>query len=510
MKILRLILGDQLNEKHSWFDQVNPEVTYVMAEMRQETDYTTHHIQKVMAFFAAMRHFADMLKKKGHIVKYYRIGDPENPQQLQGIITREIEITGADFFEYQLPDEYRLDLQLDEICSALKIPSKYTDSEHFYSERKTLADFFNGKKQLLMESFYRMMRKKFGILMQGVTPVGGQWNFDHNNRKKWSGNPPIPPFALKNSDLSLLKTEIDSSNIKTIGTVDASAFNWPITRESSLSILEHFCHALLPYFGSYQDAMHEGESFLFHSRLSFSLNAKLISPAEVVNRVEQEYYNRPDEIHIAQAEGFIRQILGWREYMRGIYWREMPGYSNLNRLQNFNPLPEFYWTGKTNMNCLKQAISQSLKTAYAHHIQRLMITGNFALLIQVHPDAIDAWYLGIYIDALEWVEITNTRGMSQFADGGLLATKPYISSANYINTMSNYCKGCAYNPKESLGNNACPFNALYWNFLHEKRTYLGRNPRMGMMYKILDKKDSTELNALIQRASEIIQNPDRF
>lgn len=510
MKILRLILGDQLNENHSWFENVDSNISYVMAEMRQETDYTVHHIQKVMAFFGAMREFAEKLKKKGHTLNYYRIGDTHNPQNLPSVIAREIEITGAVLFEYQLPDEYRLDEQLRHICENLRIASKYTDTEHFFGSRNTLADFFNGKKQLLMESFYRMMRKKFGILMQGDSPVGGQWNFDHNNRKKWSGQPPVPPEAISKSNLILLKQEIEDSKIKTIGTVNAEAFPWPLTRESSFVLLEHFCRALLPYFGSYQDAMHQDESFLFHSRLSFSLNAKLISPAEVVRRVEQEYFNRPDEIHIAQAEGFIRQILGWREYMRGIYWREMPGYRQLNRLENFNSLPEFYWTGNTKMNCLKQAVNQSLKTAYAHHIQRLMITGNFALLIQVHPDAIDAWYLGIYIDALEWVEITNTRGMSQFADGGLLATKPYISSANYINGMSNYCKGCAYNPKESLGENACPFNALYWNFLHEKRTHLGHNPRMGMMYKLLDKKDPENLHALIKKASEIIQNPDQY
>ena len=510
MKILRLILGDQLNINHSWFKETSSDVTYLMAEMRQETDYVTHHIQKIIAFFTAMRNFASTLKEKGHQVVYYTVNAPNNPQNLPDLIHQVLAETKATHFEYQLPDEFRLDTQLHDLAAALPLETRGVDTEHFYTDRNTLAQFFHGKKQFLMESFYRMMRRKHSVLMQGDQPFGGQWNYDHDNRKKWSGNPPIPPHGIPNIDVAQLVNEIKSAGIHTIGSIDTENFSWPVTRNASLQLLDHFCNFQLPFFGTYQDAMHQGEPFLFHSRLSFALNTKLLGPEEVVTRVEQEYFKRPDEIHISQAEGFIRQILGWREYMRGIYWREMPSYAQRNKLENNNPLPAFFWTGDTQMNCLKQAITQSLETAYAHHIQRLMITGNFALLMQTNPDEVDAWYLGIYIDALQWVEITNTRGMSQFADGGLLATKPYISSANYIRNMSNYCSGCAYNPKEALGETACPFNSLYWNFLAEKRQFLSKNPRMGMMYKLLDKKQPEELRALQEKAAAVIAHPERY
>ncbi len=510
MKTVRLILGDQLNLQHSWFQNTDDEVLYLMAEMRQETDYARHHIQKIMAFFQAMRTFAHTLEKRGHRVRYYRISDPDNPQDLKAILHTCLEEEGAGRLEYQCPDEYRLDRQLKDFATTATVEVRAAETEHFYTEREELADFFHGKKQLIMESFYRMMRRKHGILMQGGQPEGGQWNFDQQNRKKWKGTPAIPPPLEYRKDLSALEKEIYASGARPIGTVEADAFPWPTSREESLELLDYFCEHLLPHFGDYQDAMHLEEAFLFHSRLSFSMNSKMIGPREVVNRVEAAYREDNTAIHISQAEGFIRQILGWREYMRGIYWREMPGYAERNALENNNALPDFYWTGNTQMQCLKSAIEQSLSKAYAHHIQRLMVTGNFALLIQAHPDQVDAWYLGVYIDAIQWVEITNTRGMSQFADGGLLATKPYISSANYIGKMSNYCGTCPYDPKKRTGDSACPFNALYWNFLDAKRDKLSGNPRMGMMYRLLDKIPVEEMQDIRQRAASIIERPDDF
>jgi deoxyribodipyrimidine photolyase-related protein len=508
MKTVRLILGDQLNLEHSWFQAVDSDVLYLMAEMRQETDYARHHIQKVLAFFHAMRGFAGTLQEKGHQVRYYKISDADNPQDLKKLIQQTVEEQGCERFQYQLPDEYRLDEQLRQCAKALSIDVDAVDSEHFYTNRGTLRNFFEGKKQLLMESFYRMMRKKHGILMHGEQPEGGQWNYDKQNRKKWKGDPAIPDFPDHGKDLSALQEEILEAGIVTMGSVDAQNFPWPTRRTEALELLEFFCQHLLPHFGDYQDAMHTGEPFLFHSRLSFALNSKMLSPIEIVETVENYYHQHQDEIHISQAEGFIRQILGWREYMRGIYWREMPDYAECNFLENTNDLPNFYWTGDTHMNCLKNAIGQSLEHAYAHHIQRLMITGNFALLAQVDPDQVDAWYLGVYIDAIQWVEMTNTRGMSQYADGGLLATKPYVSSANYIGKMSNYCSDCRYDPKKKTGEDACPFNALYWNFLDAKRPQLGNNPRMGMMYSLLDKKDKDQLDEIRKRAKDIISNPD--
>ncbi|WP_318344236.1 cryptochrome/photolyase family protein [Flagellimonas baculiformis] len=509
MKTLRLLLGDQLNSEHSWFKKVDKDVVYLMAEMRQETDYVKHHIQKVVGFFLAMRSFAETLKDSGHTVAYLKIGDTDNPQDLGVLIDRYVSENAIKKLEYQLPDEYRLDKQLKEIGDSLSIPTATYATEHFYTTRGELGDFF-GKKQLLMEGFYRMMRKKHDIMMVNGQPEGGQWNFDQHNRKKWTGHPKIPSEMTFSRNVGALVAELEKAGVKTFGNIDPESFNWPVTRKESLQLLDYFCTHLLENFGDYQDAMHTAEKFLFHSRLSFAMNSKMLSPKEVVDTVLEHYRAHQKDIHISQVEGFIRQIIGWREYMRGVYWKEMPNYAQYNKLDNHNPLPDFFWTGNTKMNCLKNAITQSLDHAYAHHIQRLMILGNYALLTQTHPDAVDQWYLGVYIDAIEWVEITNTRGMSQFADGGLLATKPYVSSANYIHKMSNYCTDCFYKHSARSGEKACPFNALYWNFLKEKRPLLENNPRMSMMFSLLDKKTKNEMEQLQARAIEVMTDPDRF
>lgn len=510
MKTLRLILGDQLNLQHSWFTKPDDDVIYLMVEMRQETDYVKHHIQKVVGFFLAMRNFAGTLKEKGHHVIYLKINDAENLHNLDAIIQHYIKQLGVDKFEHQYPDEYRLDKQLSDIGESLNIPVEAFSTEHFYTSRYELRDFFQGKKQLIMESFYRMMRKKHDIMMVNDQPDGGKWNFDHSNRKKWNGSPEIPSELNFSKNVNSLLDEIQKAEIKTFGNIDSQSFNWPTSETECDDLLEYFCKNLLKHFGDYQDAFHTDEKFLFHSRLSFAMNSKMLSPKKVVDRVLEHFYEHQSDIHISQVEGFIRQIIGWREYMRGIYWMKMPEYSSLNELHNHNPLPDFFWTGETKMNCLKQSITQSLDEAYAHHIQRLMIIGNYALLTQTHPNELDAWYLGVYIDAIEWVEITNTRGMSQFADGGIVATKPYVSSANYINKMGNYCKGCHYKPAEKTGDTACPFNALYWNFLDEKKGYFENNQRMSMMLNLLKKKDTKEMAALKERAKEIIEHPERF
>jgi deoxyribodipyrimidine photolyase-related protein len=510
MKKLRLILGDQLNLEHSWFNTIDDNTTYLMAEMRQETDYVKHHIQKVVGFFSSMRNFSKHIEKDGHRVIYLKINDDTNPQNLEKLVHKCIVETNATLFEYQLPDEYRLDEQLKAICKSLKIESNAVDTEHFYTTRSELSAFFKEKKQLIMESFYRMMRKKHDIMITGGQPEGGKWNFDYSNRKKWNGDPQIPIELNFEKNVSEILNEIEIAGIKTFGNIDSQHFNWPTSRQECEELLDYFCENLLIYFGDFQDALHTEERFLFHSRLSFAMNTKMLSPKEVINAVLKHYYENSSEINISQVEGFIRQILGWREYMRGIYWKEMPNYKELNALNNNNPLPDFFWTGKTKMNCLKHSIDQSLDDAYAHHIQRLMVIGNYTLLTQVNPDEVDNWYLGVYIDAIEWVEITNTRGMSQFADGGIVATKPYVSSANYINKMGNYCKGCHYSHTKKIGEDACPFNALYWNFLDEKRDYFKGNQRMAMMLNLLNKKDETELQKLKERAAQVIQNPDKF
>ncbi|GAA0723894.1 cryptochrome/photolyase family protein [Aquimarina litoralis] len=510
--ILRLLLGDQLNYEHSWYKEaVQDDVCYFMAEMRQETDYTKHHIQKVVGFFSSMRNFSSWLKEQGKQVVYYQLDHEKNKQDLVGNLEQIMKDNEITKFEYQLPDEYRLDMQLKEFCETLSIQFEVFDTEHFLTSRTDFANFFEGKKQYIMEYFYRDMRKKYDIMMlTKKDPEGGKWNFDHSNRKKWNGKPEIPSQKDFKKDVSKIVELIHDCEVSTIGNIDPKQFNWPTSRKECLSLLTYFCENLLVYFGDYQDAMHVEEKYLFHSRLSFAMNSKMLHPMEVITTVVEYWRDRQDEIDISQVEGFVRQILGWREYMRGMYWSQMPAYKNLNELQNTNKLPDFYWTANTKMNCLRSAIQQSLDDSYAHHIQRLMITGNYALLTMIDPDEVDQWYLGIYIDAIEWVEITNTRGMSQFADGGLVATKPYVSSGSYINKMSNYCKSCEYKVSKKHEDDACPFNALYWNFLDEKQGYFKNNQRMSMMLNLLHKMDKEKLHKLKTRANHIIANPDEY
>ena len=510
MKKLRLILGDQLNTNHSWFQEKDTDTIYCLFEMRQETDYVQHHIQKVVGFFSAMRSFSSELSAKNHKVIYYKINDQRNKQDLIKNLLQIIQEEEIVQFEYLSPDEYRLDKQLTEFCKTISIKNTVFDTEHFYTDRSELKNFYEGKKLYVMENFYRYMRKKHHVLMEGSKPEGGEWNYDKSNRKKWKKETLIPPYKIFLKDVSELVNEIKIAEIQTIGNINTKNFEYPTTRNEVLDQLDYFCSHLLIYFGDYQDAMHTDEVNLYHSRISFAMNIKLISPKEVIEKVLETYRHAKNEIHISQVEGFIRQIIGWREYMRGMYWALMPSYKELNVLNNQNKLPNFFWTGKTKMNCLKNTINNSLDNAYAHHIQRLMITGNFALLMQIHPDEVDAWYLGIYNDAIEWVQLTNTRGMSQFADGGKIATKPYVSSANYIDKMSNYCGSCYYNKKEKTTPKACPFNSLYWNFLDDKREQLSKNRRMGMMYSLLNKIPASDLANIKEKAQHIIENADEY
>jgi deoxyribodipyrimidine photolyase-related protein len=510
MKILRLLLGDQLNSNHSWFSKVDENVVYCLFEMRQETDYVTHHIQKIAGFFAAMRNFSDDLQQANHHVIYYKINHVKNKQHLTQNLSQLFTENSIQKFEYQEPDEYRLNKQLSDFCKEISIASEVFSTEHFYTERKDLETFFKGKKQFLMENFYREMRKKHQILMVNNQPEGGIWNYDKSNRKKWHQEVLIPPQKNFDNDVTEIVKELEIASVKSIGKINPKYFEYPINREQSLKQLDYFCTHLLVHFGDYQDAMHIDNIFLFHSKLSFAMNTKMISPKEITEKVLETYREKWDEIDISQVEGFIRQIIGWREYMRGMYWMLMPEYKEENFLKNQYHLPDFFWTGNTKMNCLKNTIHNSLDNGYAHHIQRLMITGNFALLTQIHPDEIDAWYLGIYVDAIEWVQLPNTRGMSQFADGGKIATKPYVSSGSYIQKMSNYCDSCSYNYKEKTTKNACPFNSLYWNFLDEKRDKLHSNFRMKMMYSVLDKMPKSELQKIQEKATHIINHLDEY
>lgn len=506
---LRLLLGDQLSAQHSWFEQVDDQVWYVLMEIRPESEYVQHHIQKILGIFAAMRAFASELEAVGHQVIYFKIDDSDNAHSFEANLNTLIERHEIQRFEYQDPDEYRLDQLLKSYCNACSIETTCVSSEHFYTSRLELKTFFEGKKSIIMENFYRHMRKKHQVLMDGQQPVGGKWNYDKANRKKLPRKHEVPKAFVFEHDVTPIFEAIQTSELPYIGKVDPQRFIWPINREEALTVLNDFVHRLLYNFGVYQDAMHQDYWSLYHSRLSFALNVKLLHPKEVIEAVEDAYYEQ-DEVDIAQVEGFIRQILGWREFMRGIYWQEMPKYNQLNALEAKRTLPKFFWTADTKMNCLNKAIGQSLDHAYAHHIQRLMITGNFCLLAGIKPSEVDRWYLGIYIDAFEWVEITNTRGMSQFADGGIVATKPYCSSANYIDKMSNYCQHCHYNKKEKTGAQACPFNSLYWNFIDQHKDSLQNNSRMSMIYRVWDKFSANDKELILEQADKYLTNIEQL
>jgi len=490
--ILRLILGDQLSHYHSWFQEVRDDVIYLMAEVRSEASYVRHHIQKVLGFFHAMRTFAEELEQKGHRIIYVTLDDAHNQGSISAECLHQIKLINASHFAYQEPDEWRLHEELRKMCDSLSIPHECISSEHFLSDDALWSKVFKGKKTRIMENFYRFMRKHHEILMNDAEPMGGTWNFDKENRKSIPKTIKIPePFCFDH-DVTELTSMLERMQIQTIGSVDPKHFPWPKNRTESLELMHEFNAHLLPNFGRYQDAMTIRSWSLFHSRLSFSLNTKMLHPLEVITSAIDAMHANPELISIEQTEGYIRQILGWREYMRGIYREYMPEYASLNAFNHQRALPDWFWTGDTPIHCLSMTIKQSLDHAYAHHIQRLMITGNYALLVGINPDAVDEWYLGIYMDAIEWVEMPNTRGMSQFADGGIVGTKPYVSSASYINSMSDYCKSCRFDPKQKVGEDACPFNSLYWHFYHRNREMLGNNNRIGMMYAVWDKMQNKE------------------
>lgn len=507
MKILRLILGDQLNSKHSWYHN-DEHFTYLMMEIRQETDYVKHHIQKIACFFAAMRAFAEMLKSNNKKIIYITIDQEDNQQDLSKNIKSIIKQHRIDKFEYQLPDEYRLNQQLIELCKSISIPSESFDTEHFYTSRDEVSLIFKGKKTLILENFYRIMRQKHQILIKENAPEGGEWNFDKLNRSKYDGKVPIPKPLTFNNNLLYLKLIIENQGIAYFGEINWEDVIWPIDYKQSEKLLDYFIEYCLPNFGTFEDAMTQKYWSLFHSRLSFAMNIKLISPKEVIERSCVYYESNRDKISIQQIEGFVRQILGWREYMRGIYWMKMPEFEKLNFFDNNRALPLWFWDGNTKMNCLKHTIKNSLSNAYAHHIERLMVIGNFASLAGVHPDEVDNWYLGVYIDAIQWVEITNTRGMSQYADGGIVGSKPYVSTANYIDKMSDYCSNCYYGKNIKVGERACPFNSLYWHFYERNKAKLEKNPRIGMVYNILKKMNENEKSKIFAQAEYYLKNID--
>ena len=502
-KRLILILGDQLDADASVLSDINPaHDTLWMAEVMEESTHIASSKQRTTVFLSAMRHFAQTLRAKGWPLIYSELDNPHNTGTLAGELAKAIAHANPTQLVMTAPGDWRVLQSLRAVAKAHALPLKVCDDTHFFSTVRDFANHSNGRKQLRLEYFYRDLRKKNGILMEGKRPIGGQWNFDADNRgsfgKQGPGLLPAPtrfePDAITQDVMRLVNNKLAAH----LGSI--AQFGWPVTRAQALVALDEFITHRLPSFGLYQDAMWEGEVWLYHSHLSCALNLKLLNPREVLSAAEAAFHK--GHAPLEAVEGFVRQILGWREYVRGIYWTQMPSYLEGNAQNAHAPLPELYWTGDTDMACLRDAITQTLQHGYAHHIQRLMVTGLYALLFGVDPKQVHAWYLGVYVDAVEWVELPNTLGMSQFADGGLMASKPYVASGKYIDRMSNHCKGCRYDPAQSTGDTACPFTTLYWDYLGRHADTLAKNPRMVMQLKNLNRLSQEQREAIAAQAQK--------
>ncbi len=491
LRHLVVILGDQLDPESAaltGFDQEQDALW--MAEVAAESTKVWSHKARIAVFLSGMRHYAAAVRQRGWPLHYRTLDDPANRGSLAAELADSLQRLKPEKVVIVQPGEWHVREALRNTCAAAGVLLEEREDTHFLCTAAQFEAHAKGRKGLRMEFFYRDLRQRTGLLMEADgTPAGGQWNFDHDNRGNFGKGGPdtlrgprrFLPGEITKAVLELVEARFPDHPGK------LAAFDWPVTPEDGLLALEDFIARRLVDFGTYQDAMWTGEPWLYHSRLSVALNLKLLHPLTVCRAAEKAW--REGRAPLAAVEGFIRQILGWREYVRGIYWRFMPEYREMNALHAEQPLPGFYWTGQTEMRCLSQAIGQTLEYGYAHHIQRLMVTGLFALLLGVRPQEVHQWYLAVYVDAVEWVELPNTLGMSQYADGGIMASKPYAATGKYIQRMSNYCTGCPYNPAESTGPTACPFTTLYWDFLLRHEPLLRRNQRMSLQTKNLDRLD---------------------
>ena len=500
---LILVLGDQLTMDAGALARADAERdTVVMAEVADETGYVPHHPQKIVLVLSAMRKFAAALREKGWQVAYTRLDDTDNTGSITGELIRRAEETGARSVIATQPGEWRLREALD----GLPLPVTVLPDDRFLCPPAVFADWAKGRKVMRMEHFYRLMRRRTGYLMEGEDPVGGKWNYDHDNRK------PAQDDLLREKPMQHEPDDVVAEVMDLVsrrfadhfGAVEG--FNFATTRRGALAVLRHFVTYHLAEFGPYQDAMLARDPFLHHALIAPYLNLGLLTPAEVCDAVQEAFL--AGDIPVNSAEGFIRQIIGWREFVRGIYDHHGPGYAQQNALGHGRKLPGFYWGAETKMACVAGVVEQTRAHAYAHHIQRLMVTGNFALLAGVDPGAVHEWYLSVYADAYEWVEAPNTLGMSQFADGGVLGSKPYVSSGAYIDRMSDYCRGCAYDVKAKTGEGACPFNLLYWHFLDRHRDRFQGNARMAQMYRTWDRMSEERRSTVLAEAASWLKRLD--
>lgn len=506
---LRLVLGDQLTPSISSLRDIDPEQDMIlMCELASEATYVHHHKQKLVLVLSAMRHFARQLRRQGFKVHYVTLDAQNNSgsffSEMESVLAR----SGCRHVVLTEPAEYRL---LDQFKHWQQQHPQWQidirEDDRFLCSHARFRHWAQGRKQLRMEYFYRQLRQEYGILMEQGQPAGGQWNFDRENRKPLPANrviPTQPRFIPDEITLDVIRL-VESRFGQHFGSLES--FNHAVTREQALLQLSHFLDNSLPLFGDYQDAMRQDEPWLHHSLLSTSINLGLLQPMEVIQAAQERW--QLGQAPLNAVEGFIRQILGWREYVRGLYWLHMPEYAGRNHLGASRSLPEFFWSANTELNCLQQCISQTRDYAYAHHIQRLMVIGNFALLAGLDPKQVSRWYLEVYADAYEWVEMPNVLGMVLFADGGEMASKPYAASGAYINRMSDYCKHCRYDVHRKTGPDACPFNYLYWDFMARNESLLSQNPRLGPTYRQLRKMDGEQQQALQQSARIFLASLDQ-
>lgn len=509
MSKLCLIAGDQLNMNLSCLQALDPDQDHVvMAELSNETGYVQHHVQKIALIFSAMRHFADRLGNEGYRVHYHSFDPSAELRTFTDAIKACCDQHDIDQIVLTRPGEWRVLDEFNQLEDRLGIPVQILEDDRFLSTPEEFANWAEGRKTLRMEFFYREMRKRTGLLMdEDDQPVGGQWNYDAENRKKWTGDPESSaPMHFQPDEITQQVLDLVAEHFDGFGELEG--FDYAVTTGQARRALSHFIKTALPWFGDFQDALPDDEDYLFHSRISAYLNIGLLQPLEVCQAVAEAWQDQTAdaEIPLNAVEGYIRQVLGWREFIRGIYWLKMPEYAELNQFDNQADLPDWYWSGDTDMRCLAKAISATRRNAYAHHIQRLMVTGNFALLLGIVPKQICDWYLAVYADAFDWVELPNTLGMVMHADGGLLGSKPYAASGKYIQRMGDHCKHCRYNVQTKNDSDSCPFNSLYWDFLIRHQDQLKDNARMRMMYRNVDRMSGEDRKAVLQRAEWIKQN----
>jgi len=503
--VLRIILGDQLSPKmSSLHDADRDRDTILICEVQQEALYVKHHKKKLVFIFSAMRHFAKELQDANYRVIYNRLDDAAQLSCFSDAVTRAAKMADFDKIVVTEPSEYRVLEEIKLWPDLLNLPIDIRPDTRFLASHSDFQSWSAGRKSLRMEYFYREMRKRYTILMEGDQPIGGQWNFDSDNRKAPNSTIAIPDtFRSAPDDITQeVCTMVERLFPDHMGT--ATPFHFAVTAGGARAALQQFVEERLTYFGDYQDAMLQDEAWMFHAHIGLYLNTGLLLPLECIAAAEQAYHR--NQAPLNAVEGFIRQILGWREFVRGLYWQNMPGYETLNFFDAQRDLPDFYWTADTKMNCLRQSVQETIDHAYAHHIQRLMVLGNFALLAGILPAQVNDWFLSVYADAFEWVELPNVSGMALFADGGQLASKPYASGGAYINKMSNYCKGCSYSVTTKNGPKACPFNYLYWDFLDRNRAKLRANPRVGMMYRTYDRMDADKQQAIRSDAEKFFKD----